>query len=174
MDPSLGEPGGPQAWRYRHLPFLGRGKRGSVRWVTRPGSLLWDADLGCELWSADSETSYFPSRPTTALPWTGCGPRLSCRSLLTQGRPWRLQGGGIKDPGWNLPAKSLLNSWLTETVWDNKYLLLFKKWDRHRGRLKGVLRMKMIWDKEMQKVKGSKKCTHMTKYKTTYCQKQYL
>ena len=25
--------------------------------------------------------------------------------------------------------------------------------------------MKMIWDKEMQKMKGGKKCTHMTKYK---------
>ena len=50
-------------------------------------------------------------------------------------------------------------------MWDNKYLLLFKKWDRHRGKLKGILKMKMIWDKEMQKMKGGKKCTHMTKYK---------
>ena len=109
------------------FPFLGWGKRGSVRWVTCPGSLLWDRRPG--VWAQVCRTlkpPTFPPAPVQFCPRWAVVPASAALAYSLKEGLWRLQGGGIKDPGWNLTAKSLLNSWLTETVWDNKSLLLLQ------------------------------------------------
>lgn len=63
---------------------------------------------------------FLPAPAESATP----GRLLSCFILHTQGRVGKASGKRQERPQLEPSAKSLLNSWLTETMWDNKSFLM--------------------------------------------------
>lgn len=62
----------------------------------------------------------------------------SSHPALTWGSPGQCFDYSLKgNLSLNCTAKPFLDSWFTETMWDNKYLLLLKKWERHKRKAKG-------------------------------------